>query len=288
MSKKIEVTAADAKKIETFNKAFPVGTECAVVQDDGTRKIMFIIGAALPGKDGIKAEVGTAADAKDGTVTLIARIRARSLEKKPGKDQLRVDLTDVERIAFGNEMADQLAVASQLKDEMKGQADLFKGKIAAAEAIIKSKSDLLRAGYDIRPVDCETVIDFDRGRAIKRRKDLGAVIEDRPLRPDEMNRELVLFPEAQKEEPKPAEETPADSATAEAPKPSDIPKADLQRALDLIRETKRASETSIRKALNIGTTRAVQILDALEAYGVVGPAKGNGGPRDIINSEVTL
>lgn len=55
----------------------------------------------------------------------------------------------------------------------------------------------------------------------------------------------------------------------------------LQQALEIIRQTRRASTSSLQRRLRIGYTRAARIMDMLEEKGIVGPAQG-ADPREIL------
>ncbi len=55
----------------------------------------------------------------------------------------------------------------------------------------------------------------------------------------------------------------------------------LEAALEIIRQTKRASTSSLQRRLRIGYTRAARIMDLLESRGIVGPAQGS-DPREIL------
>jgi S-DNA-T family DNA segregation ATPase FtsK/SpoIIIE len=55
----------------------------------------------------------------------------------------------------------------------------------------------------------------------------------------------------------------------------------LQQALEIIRQTRRASTSSLQRRLRIGYTRAARIMDLLEQRGIVGPAQG-ADPREIL------
>ncbi|HEY8241342.1 MAG TPA: FtsK/SpoIIIE domain-containing protein, partial [Kiritimatiellia bacterium] len=55
----------------------------------------------------------------------------------------------------------------------------------------------------------------------------------------------------------------------------------LEAALEIIRQTRRASTSSLQRRLRIGYTRAARIMDLLESRGVVGPAQGS-DPREIL------
>ena len=55
----------------------------------------------------------------------------------------------------------------------------------------------------------------------------------------------------------------------------------IEQALEIIRQTRRASTSSLQRRLRIGYTRAARIMDLLEERGVVGPAQGS-DPREIL------
>ncbi len=55
----------------------------------------------------------------------------------------------------------------------------------------------------------------------------------------------------------------------------------LTQATEIIRETQRASTSSLQRRLRIGYTRAARIMDILEERGIVGPPRGS-DPREIL------
>ncbi len=55
----------------------------------------------------------------------------------------------------------------------------------------------------------------------------------------------------------------------------------VEMAVQIIRETQRASTSSLQRRLRIGYTRAARIMDVLEERGMVGPARGS-DPREIL------
>ncbi len=66
----------------------------------------------------------------------------------------------------------------------------------------------------------------------------------------------------------------------------DLPEEDeelLQQAIEVIRQTRRASTSSIQRRLRIGYTRAARLIDILEEKGMVGPPRG-AEPREILFS----
>jgi S-DNA-T family DNA segregation ATPase FtsK/SpoIIIE len=55
----------------------------------------------------------------------------------------------------------------------------------------------------------------------------------------------------------------------------------MEQAVEIIRQTKRASTSSLQRRLRIGYTRAARIMDILEEQGIIGPANG-AEPREIL------
>ena len=55
----------------------------------------------------------------------------------------------------------------------------------------------------------------------------------------------------------------------------------LEQAIQIIRETHRASTSSLQRRLRIGYTRAARMMDILEERGIVGPPRGS-DPREIL------
>ncbi|MBI4623395.1 MAG: DNA translocase FtsK, partial [Verrucomicrobia bacterium] len=54
-----------------------------------------------------------------------------------------------------------------------------------------------------------------------------------------------------------------------------------QKALDVLRSTKRASTSMLQRRLRIGYNRAARIMDKMEEKGIVGPDNGS-SPREIL------
>jgi S-DNA-T family DNA segregation ATPase FtsK/SpoIIIE len=55
----------------------------------------------------------------------------------------------------------------------------------------------------------------------------------------------------------------------------------IEMSIQIIRETRRASTSSLQRRLRIGYTRAARVMDVLEERGIVGPARGS-DPREIL------
>lgn len=67
------------------------------------------------------------------------------------------------------------------------------------------------------------------------------------------------------------------TAALEPPQDDDM----MEVAIEIIRETNKASTSSLQRRLRIGYTRAARIMDVLEDRGLVGPARGS-EPREIL------
>ncbi len=55
----------------------------------------------------------------------------------------------------------------------------------------------------------------------------------------------------------------------------------LEKAIAIVRETRRASTSSLQRRLRIGYTRAARLMDIMEERGIVGPPRGS-DPREIL------
>jgi S-DNA-T family DNA segregation ATPase FtsK/SpoIIIE len=58
----------------------------------------------------------------------------------------------------------------------------------------------------------------------------------------------------------------------------------LPKAIEIVRDTQRASASLLQRRLKIGYPRAARLIDELEDLGVVGPAQGGGREREVIMS----
>ena len=56
----------------------------------------------------------------------------------------------------------------------------------------------------------------------------------------------------------------------------------VEKAIDLVVSTQRASASMLQRRLRIGYPRAARLVDELEELGVIGPTKGGGRDRDVL------
>lgn len=72
-----------------------------------------------------------------------------------------------------------------------------------------------------------------------------------------------------------------ESTATELSTDSEVDDEMLEMSIEVIRQTKRASTSSLQRRLRIGYTRAARIMDILEERGIVGPPRGS-DPREIL------
>jgi S-DNA-T family DNA segregation ATPase FtsK/SpoIIIE len=69
-----------------------------------------------------------------------------------------------------------------------------------------------------------------------------------------------------------------EAAEAEAAQSDEL----LPKAIELVREHERASISMLQRRLRIGYSRAARLIDTMEQQGIVGPAPGGSGSRDVL------
>jgi S-DNA-T family DNA segregation ATPase FtsK/SpoIIIE len=56
----------------------------------------------------------------------------------------------------------------------------------------------------------------------------------------------------------------------------------VERAIEIVSETQRASASLLQRRLRIGYPRAARLIDELEELGIVGPSRGGGREREVL------
>ncbi len=59
----------------------------------------------------------------------------------------------------------------------------------------------------------------------------------------------------------------------------------VEKAVEIVRQTRRASASMLQRRLRIGYPRAARLMEELESLGVVGPSPGGGRPREVLLDE---
>lgn len=101
------------------------------------------------------------------------------------KRYLRCVLTEDERRQIASDMAQAVCIKDALDNEMASIKAQFNAKVKEAEAKISGSAEKIRAGYEMREVDVEVVIDHEEGYVTETRTDTGEIITSRKLTPAE-------------------------------------------------------------------------------------------------------
>jgi S-DNA-T family DNA segregation ATPase FtsK/SpoIIIE len=99
----------------------------------------------------------------------------------------------------------------------------------------------------------------------------------------ELDAVVGFWQNAQKDEPK--ESAPWEEIKSEEKSENGFDEALIQKAIEVVRRSQRASASMLQMRLRIGFPRASRLLDLLEEMGIVGPAVGSGRERDVLISE---
>lgn len=132
---------------------------------------------------------------------------AVSTETIEGVEQLRVALTDAQRIELGEAAAVAQAKIDSLERQLDGVKKEIQGELKTHELALHSKLGTLRDGYVYDAVKVVTVRDYQQGTLTKTRLDTGEVYFARALTGDEMQLQLQLQAE-RTEIPEPAPTEP--------------------------------------------------------------------------------
>jgi hypothetical protein len=104
---------------------------------------------------------------------------------------IRYSFSKDELAEKSTQLADACGEKARLTEEKKSVVSDFKAKIDAKESIIGMLSNHITSGYEIKTVECEVEVDYDKG--LKRYFYQGVLYDTRPLGDEE--RQLPLEPE---------------------------------------------------------------------------------------------
>lgn len=104
---------------------------------------------------------------------------------------LEVEFTTDEIIEMRRRLSVNLTEISRKKDALASLNKQMKGEIALLEAETNLLADKANAGKEMRNVEVKQVNDWKKGRVTITRLDTKEVIEDRPMRPEENQKELI-------------------------------------------------------------------------------------------------
>lgn len=109
---------------------------------------------------------------------------------------LKCPLTDAEIEAGGRELARKIGQLAQLEDEKRAAMSQYKSDIDRITSDIRSLGLKVANGYEFRDITCVIEYDFDRKQVIITRTDLGTIVEERTMTPQEAQMALELRPPA--------------------------------------------------------------------------------------------
>ncbi|HIE11056.1 MAG TPA: DNA translocase FtsK, partial [Kiritimatiellae bacterium] len=95
--------------------------------------------------------------------------------------------------------------------------------------------------------------------------------------------EIARIVEFYKQQGKPRYETAITEKMQKAPVDQEAEEDEelIEKAVEIILQTRRASTSALQRRLRIGYTRAARVMDILEQRGIVGPPRG-AEPREIL------
>jgi hypothetical protein len=132
--------------------------------------------------------------------------RARVLGQEPGgeveeeeipermvkttRESLKCYLTQEERNEITNQLTAALQEIDQLDQELAAVKKQFASDKESRQGIVKSCTQRLTNGYEMRPVDCEVVYDYQNHSVTMTRTDTGEIVRTRNMTADEIQRPL--------------------------------------------------------------------------------------------------
>jgi len=132
----------------------------------------------------------------------MAKLREVKIEKairsRTKVESLRCDLTPDEQRVKGLDLAQQEKDIYDLNQQKKLSADDFKEKIELATRRMTGCAQVLRQGYEYRPIECEEIYDYSTGTVRLIRKDTRIIVHERPMQ--EVERQMTFVADAEFEE----------------------------------------------------------------------------------------
>lgn len=112
------------------------------------------------------------------------------IEREEVINFLRCDFTDSERMEIAKSLTMQMYERESKQEEFDSIKKQYNGELSTLENEIKGKQRLVHDGYEFRPTPCQIERDYNTKTFTATRLDTGEIIEQRSLRPGEMQRKL--------------------------------------------------------------------------------------------------
>lgn len=107
------------------------------------------------------------------------------------KETLPCKLTDDERLARADDLANAVQVVEQVRQEKKSLVRQVDARLNAAESKREELADVVASGREYREVIVHQVFDYDKGVVTETRIDTGEVIASRDLTDEERQASLL-------------------------------------------------------------------------------------------------
>ena len=115
-----------------------------------------------------------------------------TIEERPIKKMLRVNLTTEERAELAERMAEHQADLQRLEDEKKQITKEFASRIELVQGNIRQESSTYLQGWELREVQCSEVTDRRAGFLTVVRLDTGEEVSRRKLTQEELELKLPM------------------------------------------------------------------------------------------------
>lgn len=188
------------------------------------------------------------------------------------KRSLRYHFTREESFEIARRLAERTNEIATLEDEKSRATKDYTARIKTVENDVALLSQRVREGYEFRDIDVEVKFDTpEPGKKTIIRLDTKEVVEVCAMNSEERQASLADLEKTFE----------GDGKITAMPGAAGAPVDQITAAIDVLRQTKRASTSMIQRRLKIGYNEASRIMDELEKRGIVGPGDGGSAPREI-------
>lgn len=115
----------------------------------------------------------------------------KAIRTRKTVESLRCQLTPEEQRLKGLDLAQQEKAIYDKEQEKKRAAEAFKEEIELLTRTMTTSAQILRQGYEYRPIEVEEIYDYATGSVRKKRTDTGEIIDERAMTPEERQMTFV-------------------------------------------------------------------------------------------------
>ena len=114
------------------------------------------------------------------------------MAQKKITQHLKVTLTDEQKKGYSEEIAQAVEEVAEGQNELKFVSTEIKARIQTSEAKLKELANKIRAGYEMKPVECLQTMDFSNGTVKIVRLDTDEIVLERAMTVEERQPELPI------------------------------------------------------------------------------------------------